>query len=272
MKVIDFHIHIGKKEDWHDWVHQYQQASGSEYYERYEEMIDPEKFAEYLKNAGITKGVILAECSPITTGMVTNEYVWEFCKDDDIFIPFISINPFIVTDPAQEFKKWLDKGFQGLKLYPSYHHFYPNDREIYKIYSIACERDIPVMVHTGSSIFRGAKIKYSDPLYLDDVAVDFPELKLLLVHGGRGLWYREAFFLSRLHKNVYLEISGLPPQNLLKYYSELEKYSEKVVYGSDWPGIKSIDYNIKQIEELPISKKSKENILFKNAQKILKLK
>jgi len=269
MKVIDFHIHIGKKEDWHQWVHEYQKSAGSEYYKRYDEMINPEKFASYLKSANIEKGVILAECSPITTGMVSNEYVYDFCKDYDLFIPFASINPFIVTDPASEFKKWLDKGFGGLKLYPSYHHFYPNDREIYKLYGIASERDVPVMIHTGSSIFKGAKIKYSNPMFIDDVAVDFPDLKIIMVHGGRGLWYQEAFFLSRLHKNVYLEISGLPPKNLLKYYPELEKYSENIVYGSDWPGVRSIDYNIKQILKMPISEKSKKIFYIKMQKKFL---
>ena len=87
MKVIDFHIHIGLKEHWHEWIHSYQEAAQSEYYERYEEMIDPDKFSDYLRNHQIEKAVILAEICPITTGVVPNEYVLDFCAGREIFIP-----------------------------------------------------------------------------------------------------------------------------------------------------------------------------------------
>jgi hypothetical protein len=124
-------------------------------------------------------------------------------------------------------------------------------------------------VHTGSSIFRGSKIKYADPIHLDDVATDFPELPILMAHSGRGLWYDRAFFLSKLHPNLYLEISGLPPKNLLKYFPDLDKNIDKVVYGSDWPGIQTISQNIEAIKQLPLSEESKEKILYRNAAHIL---
>jgi predicted TIM-barrel fold metal-dependent hydrolase len=271
MKVIDFHIHIGLKEHWHEWIHSYQEAAQSEYYERYEEMIDPDKFSDYLRSHQIEKAVILAEICPITTGVVPNEYVLEFCADREIFIPFCTINPFFVNNPAQELKKYIDMGAKGIKLYPSYNHFYPNASKVYPIYSVAEERRLPVLVHTGSSVFKGSKIKYADPIHLDDVASDFPELTLLMAHGGRGLWYDEAFFLSRLHPNLYLEISGLPPKNLLHYFPDMEKNIDKFVYGSDWPGIKSIGSNIKAIMDLPLSKTSVKKILYENAARILRI-
>jgi predicted TIM-barrel fold metal-dependent hydrolase len=271
LKVIDFHVHIGLKEHWHEWIHSYQEAAQSEYYERYEEMIDPDKFAAYLRSHGIEKAVILAEICPITTGVVPNEYVLDFCKGRDTYIPFCTINPFIVSHPAQELKKYIGMGAKGIKLYPSYNHFYPNDSRVYPLYSVAEEHRLPVLVHTGSSVFKGAKIKYADPIHLDDVAADFPELTLLMAHGGRGLWYDEAFFLSRLHPNLHLEISGLPPKNLLHYFPDMEKNIDKFVYGSDWPGIKNIDSNIKAIRELPLSKPSVKKILYENAARILRI-
>ena len=271
MKVIDFHVHIGLKEHWHEWIHSYQEAAQSEYYERYEEMIDADKFADYLRSHSIEKAVILAETCPITTGVVPNEYVLDFCKGRDIYIPFCTINPFIVSHPARELKKYIGMGAKGIKLYPSYNHFYPNDSRVYPLYSAAEEHRLPVLVHTGSSVFKGAKIKYADPIHLDDVAADFPELTLLMAHGGRGLWYDKAFFLSRLHPSLYLEISGLPPKNLLHYFPDMEKNIDKFVYGSDWPGIKNIGSNIKAIMELPLSKSSVKKILFENAARILRI-
>ena len=271
LKVIDFHIHVGLKEHWSPVVHAYQKAAGSEFYKRYDEMIDPAKFAAYLKNHNIAKAVILPEISPITSGIVTNEYVFDFCRGRDIFVPFCTINPFMATDLEKEFKHCLEMGAKGLKLYPSYNHFYPNDHRIYGLYALAQENNLPVLVHTGSSVFKGSKLKYADPIHLDDVASDFPGLVLLLAHSGRGLWYDKAFFLSRLHPNIFLEISGLPPKNILKYFPDLKRVINKVVFGSDWPGLKSISENIETIKQLPLKEDSIRGILYDNAARILRI-
>lgn len=271
IKVIDFHVHIGLKEHWHEWVHDYQKSAQTEYYNRYEEMIQPDKFAEYLRSHSVEKAVILAEICPITTGVVPNEYVFEFCQGIDLFLPFCTINPLLTSQPAREFKKYIKMGAKGLKLYPSYNHFYPNEDKIYPLYGLAEEHRLPVLVHTGSSIFKGSKIKYADPIYLDDIATDFPELALLMAHSGRGLWNEKAFFLSRLHPHLFLEISGLPPRKLLNYFPDMEKNIDKFVYGSDWPGIKTIDSNIKAIKELPLAEISIRKILYANAARILRI-
>jgi predicted TIM-barrel fold metal-dependent hydrolase len=269
--VIDFHIHIGLKEHWHDWVHDYQQSSQSEFYERYEELIVPEKFALYLKKNNIAKAILLPDICPITTGLVPNEYVLEFCKGYDIFIPFCTVNPSLTTHPELEAKKYIRLGAKGIKIYPSYNHFYPNDSRLYPLYDLAQTERLPVLVHTGSSVFKGSKIKYADPIHLDDVAADFPDLVLLMAHGGRGIWYDRAFFLSRLHPNLFVEISGLPPKKLLNYFPDLEQNIDKFVYGSDWPAVQTISSNIDAIKNLPLAEDSKKKILYGNAAKILGL-
>jgi len=78
------------------------------------------------------------------------------------------------------------------------------------------------MFHPGSSLFRGFRLKYGDPLNLDDVAVEFPDLVIVQAHGARGFWYDRAAFLARIHPNVYMEVAGLPPHRLLDYFPELE--------------------------------------------------
>ena len=272
LEAIDFHIHIGLKEHWHDWVHSYQRAAGSDYYDRYEEFIDPARFAAYLRESNIAKAVILAEISPITTGVVPNEYVLEFCRGQDILLPFCTVNPHTASsDLGRELKMHIDQGAKGLKLYPSYNHFYPNDRDLYPLYEIAREHRIPVLVHTGSSVFKGSKIKYADPIHLDEVTADFPDLVVVMAHGGRGFWYSKAFFLSLIHPNLYLEISGLPPRKLLDYYPELEKNSDKIIYGSDWPGVTTISSNIEAVKKLPLARSTIAKILFGNAARILRL-
>lgn len=138
---------------------------------------------------------------------------------------------------------------------------------MYKLYEKAQELKIPVVFHTGSSVFKNAKLKYGDPLYLDDVAVDFPDLTIVQAHGGRGFWYDTAFFLAKHHKNVYIDIAGLPPQNLLRYFPGLEKIADKVVFGSDWPGVPSIRKNIEALMSLSLKEETKPRYLEKMLQK-----
>jgi predicted TIM-barrel fold metal-dependent hydrolase len=141
---------------------------------------------------------------------------------------------------------------------------------MYPVYAKAQELAIPIIFHIGSSIFKGTRMKYCAPIYLDDVAVDFPELKIVMAHSGRGFWYDECFFLSRLHKNIYMDITGLPPRNLLNYFPELDKNRGKVIFGSDWPAMPvDIGENIEIIKSLPLSDKSIEAIFWSTAHNIL---
>jgi len=271
--IIDFHVHTVYYEQYNssaiEWI---KNNHGEEKWDKIFSLYqDPAHFCTYLQECGIDYAVILAELSPAATGICSNEYVLKFCQGHSSLIPFASINPFFSVDMGSELLRLIDKGFRGLKMYPTYQHFYPNDNTLYPLYVQAERLQIPVMFHTGSSVFRGARLKYGDPLFFDDVAVDFPELNIILVHGGRGFWYDRAFFLSRLHNNVYLEVAGLPPQKLLSYFPELERIADKVLFGSDWPGLSDLKNNIKAIRELSISEEAKEKILGGNAAKLLKI-
>ncbi len=268
--VIDFHFHAGLYHEYHPWVIEWIRTQMEEPEAFIQEVMTPAGIIRYLDDSGVDYAVALAELSPITTGVLSNEEVAEFCQGNDRMIPFCSINPFLVADLAAELERYVtEMGFRGLKLYPTYHHFYANSNRIYPLYAKAEALGIPVMVHTGSSVFKGARLKYGDPLYMDDVAVDFPGLTLLMVHSGRGFWYDRAYFLAKLHANLYMEIAGLPPQRLLEYFPELERVADKVIFGSDWPGMPYIKRNIEIIRDLPLKEETKEKILGGNAARIL---
>ncbi len=269
--IIDFHVHTAFYETttqtYRDLVRRSYGDKMEEYLETYS---SPEAFLELMDQAGIDYAVILAELAPITTGIADNEYVAEFCSKSPRLIPFASINPYTVSRPDRELERLVkDNGFQGLKLYPTYQLYYPNDAMIYPLYAKAQELHIPVSLHIGSSVFVGSRLKYGDPIYVDDVAVDFPDLNLLMCHSGRPFWYDNAFGIARLHKNVYMEISGLPPHKLLDYFPELETIAHKVIYGSDWPGIPTIKENIQTLKGLKLSEDAKQKILGKNAARLL---
>lgn len=274
--VIDFHLHPIYYETYsastEAWIRERQARSGLDWEAFVEEFSRPDVFSRFLRESGLDYGVVLAELSPVTTGTCPNEYVAEFCRGQENMIPFATINPYTMTSPRGNLERLVrDHGIKGLKLYPTYNYFYPNDRMIYPVYEMAARLQIPVMVHTGSSVFKGARLKYGDPLFLDDVAVDFPDLNILMVHSGRGFWYSEAFFLARLHPNLYMEVAGLPPQKLPEYFPELERNADKIIFGSDWPGVFNIRENIEAIRSLPLKPSSLEKILGGNAARLLKI-
>lgn len=271
--IIDFHVHTAYyRSRTPDYMELLQQSWGDRLDWMLETYSSPRAFVGLMDEAGIDYAVILAELAPITSGISANEDVAEFCSHSPRLIPFASIDPNTSENPADELEEWVrHQGFKGLKLYPTYQHFYPNETKIYPLYAKAQELGIPVLLHIGSSIFTGSRLKYGDPIYLDDVAVDFPELKLLQAHSGRPCWYQKALTLARIHANVYLEVSGLPPKNLLTYFPELERIAHKVVYGSDWPAVPTIKENIDTLQALKIKEEAKNKILGENAARLLNL-
>jgi predicted TIM-barrel fold metal-dependent hydrolase len=284
-QIIDFHVHISRSEHEHPWV-----LDGMAWMTRQpveklvaglDAIVHPEVLPGFLTENHVDYAVALAEVNPIATGIADNDYAGEFCKQANAhaeqnggtkLIPFCSINPMYTADLPGELERcYHELGFRGMKLYPTYQHFYTNDARVYPLYSKAEELGIPILIHTGSSIFKGARMKYGDPLFLDDVAIDFPKLNLVMAHGGRGFWYDRAFFLCKLHPNLFIDIAGLPPKRLLDYYPEFERLAHKYVFGSDWPGVASIAENIAGVRALPISEENKERILGGNAAILLGL-
>lgn len=272
---IDFHVHLGVYTYHKPWVTEWMKESSPDpagydaYINRYN---DPDAFEELLASEGVDYACVLAELSPVTTGVCTNEQVQAFCKGRKKLIPFCDINPHLHTDLGRELRTKVEvEGFRGLKLYPTYQHYYLNEPRIYPLYQAAQDLGIPVLIHTGSSVFKGSRLKYGDPLHLDDVATDFPSLNLVMAHSGRGVWYDRAFFLSKLHANLYMEVSGLPPSRLMTYFPELARNTDKVVFGSDWPGMSHIRRNMDDIVRLPLPAAGVENILGGNAAKLLNL-
>lgn len=272
MTIVDFHVHVAKFDMWTPWVHEYMKNMNPAVYENFDKIMTSEGVLELMNIQGVDFAVVLAEIAPLTTGLVKNEFIADFCDKSNRLVPFACINPVTDSNPQKTLVKLVeDHGMKGLKLLPPYQHFYPNDVKFYPLYAKAQELDVPVVFHTGSSVFTNAKLKFGNPLYLDDLAVDFPDLTIVQAHGGRPFWYEIAFFLTRRHRNVYIDISGLPPKNLLKYFPELEKIGDKMIFGSDWPGVPSIKTNIEAVQRLPLKTETKRKILGENALKLLKL-
>lgn len=233
-------------------------------------------FLRHLDREGIERAVLVNYVSPDLMGFTdaVNPFVADYCRGhSDRLVAMGSVHPRFSRDPAGDVDRLVGLGVRALKIHPPHQLFFPNEyrhgklRQLEAIYGKAQEHRLPVMFHTGTSIFPGARNVYADPIHIDDVAVDFPDLVIVLAHGGRPLWADTAFFLARRFANVYLDISGIPPRSLLRLFPRLEEISGKAMFGSDWPGpsVPAISRNVAEIEELPLSEGTRRRLLRENA-------
>jgi predicted TIM-barrel fold metal-dependent hydrolase len=239
---------------------------------------DPAKFLRYLDRVGVEKAGLINYVAPESMGWTSevNEWVARYARHaPQRLIPFGSVHPRLCDDPAREVERLAKMGIRALKVHPPHQWLYPNEYRTdlpqqAKMYERAQALGIPVMFHTGTSIFPRARNIYGDPIYLDDLIVDFPHLKIIMAHGGRPLWMDTAFFLMRRSPNVYLDISGIPPQHLLQYFPRLEAIADHTMFGSDYPGpiVKDIGANLDKVRALPLSDDAKRKILCDTALKV----
>jgi len=126
------------------------------------------------------------------------------------------------------------------------------------------------MFHTGTSVFRGARSKYGDPLLVEDVGVDFPDLDVVLAHGGRPFWTEQAFFLVRRFPRFHLDLSGIPPARVLEWFPRLDEIADRVLFGTDWPspGVPAIAKNLQAVRSLPFPPAVVEKIVSGNALRL----
>ena len=181
----------------------------------------------------------------------------------------------------REIGEYLEHGhIKGLKFYPGYEPFYPNDTRLKVLYEMAVEYDVPVMFHSGDTYAPSGKVKYSHPLHIDDLAVDYPELKIVICHVGNP-WIRDCMEVVYKNENVYADISGL----VLGDFSEkFERFMKKeieemityagdpnyLLYGTDWP-ISNMKSYLKFMDQLDLAEDKKELILWKNAAQLFKI-
>ncbi len=270
--IIDFHVHVLPWDRLYPFVRDWMQTFVDEPLETYlERVCTPEGTLAMMDESGVDYGVVLAELSPITAGLcISSDEAVEFCSRSPRLIPFANVNPYMTTNPARDLERCVKElGVRGVKVLPTYHHFYPNDRLLYPLYEVAQSLRVPAMFHTGSSVFQSSRTKFGDPVYYEDLALDFPDLALVLSHSGRGFWTDTAAHLARVYDNVYMEIAGLPPPNLLRYFPDLEAMADKVIFGSDWPSQPFMKRNVKGIKELAISEEARAKILGGTAARLL---
>ena len=207
---------------------------------------DLQGMVRHMDEANVEKAVIM----PLDTSAsghwafkgekLTNDEVAGFVRQyPDRFIGYGSVDP-RREDAAQETERCVrELGLRGMKFHPAAVGLYPNDEKyFYPIYEKCVELGVPVQSHCGTTGLYFTKIKHTMPVYYDDVAVDFPTLKLVLLHYGIGGWHEQAMAVAFRHPNVYLDISGASPRVIPKELllaANTPFYQNKILFGTDYP-------------------------------------
>ena len=273
--ITDCHIHIQPMEMLKAEAFELIKSKAADFDRVIEFCRSPKAFLKYLDASGVGRAVLINYVAPEVIGLSAevNQWVADYVRTDPRrLLSCGGLHPRHSPNVMADVEQILRLKIRMIKIHPPHQLLFPNDylhgvKELEIIYRAAEANGVPVMFHTGTSIFPHARNRYGDPIYLDDVAVDFPKLKILMAHGGRPLWMETAFFLLRRHSNVFLDISGIPPKTLLRYFPRLEKIADKTLFGTDWPspGVREIKSNLDDFLALPLSEETRQQILCRTA-------
>jgi|SRR5579863_3234848 len=281
MRAIDMHVHPGTRE-------YLEQAGGKylsdalHYFHRHDAVVSIEEMASYYERIDMM-GVLLAWDAETNTGLppVTNDYVAGIVKRfSGRFVGFASVDPWKGELAVRELERSVKElGLRGLKCHPIAQGFYPNERRFYPLWETCAALKIPVLFHTGMTAVgagvpggNGLKLKYAQPIFLDDVAGDFPGLTLI---GAHPSWpWQEEMLAIALHKsNVYIDLSGWSPKyfspSLVRYASTL--LQDRTLFGSDYPFLTPERW-MADFEKAGFKPEVHEKILLTNAQRLLGIK
>jgi uncharacterized protein len=196
----------------------------------------------------------------------------------DVIIPFGSVDPHKGKLAVREAAELIEAGVRGFKFHPNTQAFWPNDPAFFPLYDVIAQAGLIALFHSGTTGIGagmpgggGVRLKYSNPMAVDDVAAEFPGLDIILAHPSFP-WQEEALAISVHKPNVYIDLSGWSP----KYFPEIlvqyinTRLRDKMLFGSDFPLI-TPDRWLADFAKLPIREEVRPLVLKDNAARLLKL-
>lgn len=273
--VVDAHVHAPRlstlKPAWLEWAEQF--SGPHQWRDAYDRDGNPvpERVDALFEAEGADRVLLFSEYSPRATGIQPIEDNLPLVAHNPTRFRLVAnVNPHLHHPLASEVERQLDLGAVALKLHPVHGAFSPADKELYAAYQVCAERGVPVILHSGTSSFPGARAAFGDPQLLLDVVEDFPGVQFVLAHGGRGWWYDVAAYLALAKDNVWLDLAGLPPKKLPDYYArvDLTRLATKFVFGTDWPGVPGTARNVRALIGLGLPDDVLRGMLAGNAAKL----
>ncbi|WP_152185070.1 amidohydrolase family protein [Segeticoccus rhizosphaerae] len=279
--AIDTHVHVEIDDHGHTALPQPFLDASAKYFKAGERTPTIDQIAEKYRERRIAAVIFTVDAEKaLGHGRISNEEVAAgAARHPDVLIPFGSIDPAKGADGVAELERLVaDHGVRGLKFHPSLQEFAPNDGTAYPLFEALAARGLPAIFHTGQTGIGagmpgggGIKLRFSDPMLLDDVAADFPELTIIMAHPSVP-WQSEAISVATHKPNVAIDLSGWSP----KYFpQELVRaingpLRSKVLFGSDYPVIDP-DRWLADFDKLEIKPEVKPKVLKENAIRVLRL-
>ncbi len=277
--AVDFHVHVEQDAHGHLALDAELMDASAAYFKSGQDRTPTvERLAAYYRERRMAAVVFTVDA---TTGLghpalSSEEIAAAAAAHPDVLIPFGSVDPHRPDAVARARSLVLDHGVRGFKFHPSLQAFAPNAREHYPLYEAIQELGVPALFHTGQTGIgaglpggRGIKLRWSDPMLLDDVAADFPGLTIVLAHPSVP-WQDAAISIATHKANVYIDLSGwspkyFPPQ-LVKAAGSFLRH--KVLFGSDYP-VLTPDRWLADFDTLDIKPEVRPLILKENAARVL---
>jgi uncharacterized protein len=280
--AIDVHTHAEVSADGHTSMSPELLAASEKYFGAHgHRQPTVDELAAYYRERDMAAVVFTVDAEHATgQPPVANEEVAESCaRHADTLIPFASVDPWRGRAGVRAARRLVEEyGVRGFKFHPSVQAFAPNDRMAYPLYEVIEELGVPALFHTGQTGIGagvpgggGIRLGYSNPMLVDDVAVDFPHLKIILAHPSFP-WQDEALAVATHKPFVHIDLSGWSPKYfpplLVRYANSLLK--NKVLFGSDYPVI-TPDRWLADFDRLEIKPEVRPLILKENAARLLGL-
>ena len=247
------------------------------YFRRSQRILSLGDFQQEMKETSIDKVVLQIATSKGSPARPVNEYASMLLRMfPDKFIGFAGFDPNRGEEAVADIEHAIkDLGYKGLKTVSPLLELDINDKAFYPCYAKAQELGVPITIHTGaSSLVMGSRIKYAQPAMVDDVAFDFPDLKIICAHMGAHQ-YMDAYNMLVRHRNVYADLSFWPLNPLYKdmipWRLLEDTVPDKILLGSDYPCGQTPKEAVQTVQELPISEEFKQKILGGNAANLLDL-
>jgi predicted TIM-barrel fold metal-dependent hydrolase len=279
--AIDVHTHAWKsalRVD--DAPTESQQAMGRYFRYQPQHQTVPE-MADYYRKLKMAFVVFTVDGEKGASRRITNEEIAELAhQHSDVAIPFASVNPHRGAEGVRLARKLITEyGVKGFKFHPQVQDFAPNDPLAYPLYEVIAEAKLPALFHSGQTGVGagtrgggGIRLRYGNPMLVDDVAVDFPDMPIILAHPSFP-WKEEALSVATHKPQVYIDLSGWSPKFfppiLVQYANTLLK--DKILFGSDYP-VFSPERWVEEFDKLAIKPEVRPLIMKDNAAKLLGLK
>ncbi|GAA1883780.1 4-hydroxyphenyl-beta-ketoacyl-CoA hydrolase [Paeniglutamicibacter psychrophenolicus] len=281
VSAIDMHVHLEVDECGHKAMPEDLFEASAAYFKSAERTPSVDRIAQVYREAGMA-AVLFTVDARTALGHEPNsidDLVAGATRNNDVLIPFGSVDPRTGEAAIIEARRQANElGVLGFKFHPSLQGFDPSNEEFYPLWTALQELGLPCIFHTGQNGMgaglpggRGIKLRYSNPLLLDDVAADFPNLTIIMAHPSVP-WQDEANSIATHKANVFIDLSGWSPKyfpaSLVKMGNNV--LSKKLLFGTDYPLITPEKW-LGAFAELPLKDEVRGGILKDNAVRVLGL-